>query len=122
MITLDLIREAAIELAIDDYRAGATVAALSRSTGLPRSTLRDRILAAGAHQPGRPAHATGYTHCRRAHPLDVHGRARTDHRGGRYCTECLRISQRRGFPGWAAYDLKHGPYAFPDGAVVLGRR
>lgn len=115
MTTLAAVRAAVIEAALEQYSAGATVAELARATGIPPATLRERVIAAGLHQPGRRSGPAAKSHCPRAHPYAVHGRPATG--GGFMCGECRRISQRVGFPGWPAYDLEHGPYEFPPDAV-----
>lgn len=73
---------------------GWSIARIAQHTGLHRSTVYRRLEASGDYRgPGKPG-APRKTHCKRGHDLSVHGRERKS--GGRECSECKRISQRRG--------------------------
>lgn len=69
-----------------------TIARISEHTGLHRSTIYRRLVAAGAYEgrgvSGPPRSPT----CARGHDMEVHGRELA--KGGRICTECKRIRER----------------------------
>ena len=75
------------------YKAGEPVAEIAQALGIDRSTAYRALKRAGAYE-GTAKGAPRKTHCKRNHDLAVYGKPHSN--GGRFCSECKRMSQRVG--------------------------
>lgn len=83
-------RARVIKLRKDGMRPGEIAKEVECHRGTVSLILKDAGLTDSTDTGARRRQKT----CKRGHDLDVHGRERTDGRGGRYCIECKRASQR----------------------------
>lgn len=93
-----MVLDAAWELVIEDYQAGASLDDLAARHRITRYSLTESLKRKGAFVQGR-TNRSKFDLCSRGHDLAEHGRqlfTKDGKKNGRECRECKRARQRVG--------------------------